>query len=313
MKARPLALDIGSTVLLTGVLVGAATMLGRGGLQMGALPFWHDLGVQLSIFAVFLGVERIAPAGPHKSVTAWFLNLRINILATFTYTLMGAVAAIAIVALGRHCHLGLINLRVVAWDGFVGVIGAFAISLFIGDFFYYWYHRCAHRLPFMWQVHKLHHMDERLNVLSNMRDSWLEGFFQVFFIALPMAVFFKLDSSGGSTAEALSIIVGSVWPSFYHSNTRFQMGKADKLIVTPQVHRIHHSVLPQHVDKNFANFFPVFDIIFGTYCPPMRNEFPPTGVEGEREVQSLSEAVLLPLRGWLRMLGERSRSNVTPT
>jgi sterol desaturase/sphingolipid hydroxylase (fatty acid hydroxylase superfamily) len=61
------------------------------------------------------------------------------------------------------------------------------------------------------------------------------------------------------------------------------------------------------LDKNFVAFFPIWDILFGTYYQPGRDEFPPTGVQGEREIRSVWEAQLFPLREWWNMY--RSRYN----
>jgi sterol desaturase/sphingolipid hydroxylase (fatty acid hydroxylase superfamily) len=83
---------------------------------------------------------------------------------------------------------------------------------------------------------------------------------------------------------------------------RLQVGRASLLFCSPQVHRIHHSCLPQHFDKNFSVVFPLWDVLFGTYYSPVRNEFPPTGVPNEKEIQSFWEAQTFTLREWWKML-----------
>ena len=70
----------------------------------------------------------------------------------------------------------------------------------------------------------------------------------------------------------------------------------------PQGHRIHHSRMREHFDQNFAAFFPIWDVLFGTYHYPERDEYPSTGVHGEREVQSLSQGAMLAIREWQKML-----------
>jgi sterol desaturase/sphingolipid hydroxylase (fatty acid hydroxylase superfamily) len=65
---------------------------------------------------------------------------------------------------------------------------------------------------------------------------------------------------------------------FYHSAIRVQLPWLDRVIVTPQVHRIHHSVDPAHHNCNFADALPIIDIIFGTYRRPERDHFPNTGL-----------------------------------
>jgi sterol desaturase/sphingolipid hydroxylase (fatty acid hydroxylase superfamily) len=91
-------------------------------------------------------------------------------------------------------------------------------------------------------------------------------------------------------------------------NVRWQMGWASVLWCSPQVHRIHHSLEPQHFDKNFAFVFPLWDVLFGTYCPPKRNEFPATGVEGESGFRSFWEAQIYSQREWLRLFKASRKS-----
>ena len=56
---------------------------------------------------------------------------------------------------------------------------------------------------------------------------------------------------------------------FFHSlELRIQLGRWSWVAGAPQVHRIHHSRLPQHADKNFAAYFPIWDVLFGTYWHP---------------------------------------------
>lgn len=61
-----------------------------------------------------------------------------------------------------------------------------------------------------------------------------------------------------------------------HLNVRVGVGRLNWLVSTPQIHRIHHSTQPEHEDKNFAAYFPVCDVLFGTYYPPRKqNTRPP--------------------------------------
>lgn len=84
-------------------------------------------------------------------------------------------------------------------------------------------------------------------------------------------------------------------------NVRLQVGKASLFCCSPQIHRIHHSRLPQHFERNFAAAFPPWDVLFGTYYAPARDEFPPTGVPGEKEITSFWEAESFTLRQWWKM------------
>ena len=113
-------------------------------------------------------------------------------------------------------------------------------------------------------------------------------------ITIPMAILFDLSpQAGGAIGFAFS-----AWTFFIHANLKLGLGRLSWLVDGPQVHRIHHSKLPEHFDRNFAAFFPIWDVIFGTYYHPRRGEFPPTGVTGEPQVRTLREAAWLPFRTW---------------
>jgi hypothetical protein len=219
------------------------------------------------LFLSFL--ERIPPpAGPRKSLRRWLLHLQINIFVIFVLGLVGALSATVPSALARHfgMDLGLID-------------------------------RAQH--------HKMHHMDQELDAVTYARQNWLEAFLVVFLIIVPASIVFKTDTIDpwtlGLTGGIVSVILIDLL-KMEHANLRLQTGWASVLWCSPQVHRIHHGLLPQHLDKNFASLFPIWDVLFGTYYAPARDEFPPTVVEGETEIQSFWESQIFTPREWWRML-----------
>jgi sterol desaturase/sphingolipid hydroxylase (fatty acid hydroxylase superfamily) len=307
---RRLAFDLALTALLIGLLL------------LGALKLWptvhgipqRPLGtILISTLLPFVSlvllsvIERLfAPAGPRKSLKTWFLHLQINIFWSFVAGFTFAFTGIWSAALAHHFgfHLGLFDLRFADGKGILQLLGAVWISFVAGDFFFYWYHRTAHRIPFLWELHKLHHMDPELDVLTINRDNWLDAVYAATALAIPAGFFLKLDNlnpvelglSSGVIVAAFSALL-----SMEHMNVRLQVGKASLFYCSPQVHRIHHSRLPQHFDKNFAAAFPLWDVLFGTYYAPARDEFPPTGVPGEKEITSFWEAEMFTLREWWKM------------
>jgi len=88
-------------------------------------------------------------------------------------------------------------------------------------------------------------------------------------------------------------------------NLRISLGPLWAVVNSPTYHRLHHSALPLHHDRNFAAILPVWDVLFGTYHHPARDEFPPTGLEDEPEINSFSETLVLPFRAWRKMFRER--------
>jgi len=253
-------------------------------------------------------IERWVPAaGPRKSLRAWFLHLQIFIFYLFLAGIAGALLTMGYASVAHHLGLkvGFIDIRFVGGtDLLKSLVAAWISFALIFDFFFYWLHRACHTVPVLWAHHKMHHMDKELDALTYLRQNWIEAFISAAFITLPMAVFFKVDPVhpwelgiiGGAT-----VVVFRTFLALGHMNVRLQVGRASLFYCSPQVHRIHHSCLPQHRDKNFAFGLPLWDLLFGTYYAPAWNEFPPTGVEGEKEISSFWESQIFTQREWWRM------------
>ncbi len=75
------------------------------------------------------------------------------------------------------------------------------------------------------------------------------------------------------------------------------------MVCGPQVHRIHHSTRREHRDRNFAQYFPFLDRVFGSYYTPARHEFPPTGAPELASDASIGHALVQPFRIWAVELG----------
>jgi sterol desaturase/sphingolipid hydroxylase (fatty acid hydroxylase superfamily) len=84
----------------------------------------------------------------------------------------------------------------------------------------------------------------------------------------------------GSHPEGLgyALYAGTFFLFFAHLDVRLTLGPLTPVIVGPQLHRLHHSVEPAHHDRNFAQVFPLFDILGGTYRRHRRGEYPATGL-----------------------------------
>jgi sterol desaturase/sphingolipid hydroxylase (fatty acid hydroxylase superfamily) len=101
----------------------------------------------------------------------------------------------------------------------------------------------------------------------------------------------------------LAYSISEVAGYFIHLNSPIRFGWFNRVVSSPQTHRIHHSNLPEHMDKNFSTMLPLWDILFGTYYHPEEHEWPSTGVTGVK-VTSLWQAVVQPFVSWSKMLRE---------
>jgi sterol desaturase/sphingolipid hydroxylase (fatty acid hydroxylase superfamily) len=248
------------------------------------------VAVSAAIIATGRLAERARPAvtSPTSSV---FFNL--FYLAPFSL-LRGAseptVAGVA-VAITNALGGGFVRLPSSGWD----LIPAVAIYALAMDFGEYGFHRAQHRFPVLWAMHSLHHSDRTLNVSTTQRHFWAEQAIKSATVYLAVGLLFR-------TNDRILIIYGvlSFWNFVSHMNLRLGFGPAWFILNSPQFHRVHHSCRREHYDRNFAALFTIFDAIFRTAHVPVPEEYPSTGLEDEDTPRSLTEAVLWPMRGWLR-------------
>ena len=135
------------------------------------------------------------------------------------------------------------------------------ILLFIGvDFFYYWFHRLAHEISFLWGSHVVHHQSEEYNLTVALRQAWLQGAFSWAFY-LPLAVV------GFSPAVFLTIAsLQTLYQFWIHTKLIGKMNPAFEYVFnTPSHHRVHHGVNPKYIDRNHGGTLIIFDRWFGTF------------------------------------------------
>jgi sterol desaturase/sphingolipid hydroxylase (fatty acid hydroxylase superfamily) len=153
------------------------------------------------------------------------------------------------------------------------VLFSATVVMLAEDLIFYWVHRAQHRYEWLWAMHSFHHSDDDLNVTSSYRHYWIERPFWVLFY-VPLGLVFRISPD----VAAVYGFMFTFFAMFPHMNIRLELGPLTRIVLGPQLHRIHHSVYREHFNTNFAGAFPVWDLVFGTYRAPGRGEFPPTGV-----------------------------------
>ncbi len=135
------------------------------------------------------------------------------------------------------------------------------ILLFIGvDFFYYWFHRLAHEISFLWGSHVVHHQSEEYNLTVALRQAALQGAFSWVFY-LPLAVV------GFSPEMFLTIAsLQTLYQFWIHTKLIDKMNPVFEYVFnTPSHHRVHHGVNPRYIDRNHGGTLIIFDRMFGTF------------------------------------------------
>src|SRR5262249_23703750 len=147
--------------------------------------------------------ERIFPAERNQPLKGLFFNARYTLLylvvTPFVLILPAALAAKIAAASGGSLMNADLNQWLTgnprAWP-VRNLIMPF-VPMLVFDFFYYWHHRLQHALPILWEQHKLHHTEQNLCSITNLRHHWLEDGIRVFTITIPMAFLITLTPVQG--------------------------------------------------------------------------------------------------------------------
>ena len=182
--------------------------------------------------------------------------------------------------------------------GSLPLVAQIAIVVLLADFMGWLAHVIRHKSSFVWEFHKIHHAQEELNYFSTGRIHPVDGLTVMVVRFLPFAM---LDASVAVPAFAITQSVIRVYEMYTHSNIRTNMGPLKYIFVTPQSHRVHHSNLPEHQDKNFGNFLSIWDFAFGTQCLDFYT-YPKTGVHDRNVPRPAEPTVLASLMAFARML-----------
>lgn len=180
------------------------------------------------------------------------------------------------------------------------------VTIVIVDFYNYAYHRVMHAVPFLWALHSFHHSANALTLVTGGRHVWIERVLNNGFLPI-LAILFQIPPS-------MAMIVGIVSflpDSCAHLNVRIPLGRFVTWMNNPQWHRIHHSVQPEHFDKNFAGILTIWDFAFGTAYVPRPDEYPDTGLVPAERVDVI-DSIIWPFRH-LRHRRIASFQPVTPT
>lgn len=137
----------------------------------------------------------------------------------------------------------------------------FGVTFLTREFLGYWFHRGMHTFAFTWEAHKYHHAATEFTMLTASRHHIVETALSHLCLTLPLAF---LGMTGDMFAAIT--IVSDVLGRFNHSRLDWTFGWWGRwLVVSPMAHRIHHSLLSEHWDKNFGNTLLIWDRLFGTW------------------------------------------------
>jgi sterol desaturase/sphingolipid hydroxylase (fatty acid hydroxylase superfamily) len=243
-------------------------------------------------FGLTLFLEYLIPAVPEQRfLSASFFQ---DFIWFFYETILEAIVISVYIDGLRwayNTHLSFLTIHSVAeWPYWV----RFILGVLLLDFCYWVQHYINHKVPWLWELHTVHHSQTELNFFTDFRYHILEYFIRFTILVVPFLIF-----SINTPTVVVFTIVSTWYTRFYHGNIRTNLGFLRYVLVTPQSHRVHHSKLLQHRDMNFGSLFCVWDRIFKTqYCK--YDEYPETGIDDadfpHEHDKTLSKVIFMPLQ-----------------
>ena len=241
------------------------------------------LGAFACVLLVMVVWEVLAPRRRQEigRIRRWPNNLGIVVLNTVLVRLSFPVAAIGMAALAEAQGWGLFHaLDAAAWL----IVAASVVAL---DLAIYLQHVMFHAVPVLWRLHRMHHADLEFDVTTGLRFHPIE-------ILLSMGLKLGVVAALGTPAVAVLIfeVLLNATSMFNHGNVRLP-ARLDRMlrwtVVTPEMHRVHHSIVPRETNSNFGFNLPWWDRLFGTYCaqPTGGHEKMTIGIEQFRDPREL--------------------------
>lgn len=227
--------------------------------------------LRLSVFAgtlfVFALLEAVFPRlrFSHGRVQRWPGNIGIVVIDTILARVLLPGITVAAALFAADAEIGLFH-----WLDVPPVV-AFIATLVLFDLAIYAQHVVFHKVPMLWRLHRVHHTDPAFDVTTALRFHPIE-------ILLSLLIKGALVIALGAPAVAIVIfeVILSSAAIFNHSNMRLPLwldGILRVVIVTPDMHRVHHSVHQPETDSNYGFNLSIWDRLFGTYRAQPRDGY----------------------------------------
>jgi sterol desaturase/sphingolipid hydroxylase (fatty acid hydroxylase superfamily) len=253
------------------------------------------LGAFIGVFTAIALWEAAAPRRPrsYSRLKRWPSNLAIVALNTGLLRILLPATAVSLALVGEKRSWGLLNNLVVAqWIGIIAAVVLLDVAIYLE-------HVMFHAVPALWRVHRMHHADLDFDLTTGARFHPIE-------IVLSMLIKFGAVVALGAPAFGVLIfeVLLNVTSMFNHSNVRIPIGLERYLrwlLVTPDMHRVHHSMVVGETNSNFGFNLPWWDRLLGTYRdqPDAGHDGMTIGIVQFREARELwlDRMLLQPFRG----------------
>lgn len=223
----------------------------------------------------------------------WMTNLSMVVISSVALRFVFPLAAVGTALWAQSVGVGLFN--VIAVPALVAGVVAFVVL----DFAVWLEHVASHRIPLLWRVHRMHHADTGFDVTTALRFHPLE---------IVLSMVWKAAIIVALGAPVLAVLVFEIvlngMAMFNHSNLRLPLGLdrwLRRVVVTPDMHRVHHSSIRRETDSNYGFNLSLWDRLFGVYVdqPKLGHDGMEIGLRewrDGREAAGLRWMLLLPFR-----------------
>ena len=192
-----------------------------------------------------------------SKVLRWGNNILLVSLNSVLVTFFLPIVAYQAAMYAMEEQIGLFN------QVSIPVFPMLLISVLLLDLTIYGQHILFHRLPLLWRLHQVHHADQDIDMTTGARFHPIE-----IILSMLIKIFVVLLLGIPASAVIIFEIILNVSAMFNHSNARLGMSidkQLRKVVVTPDMHRVHHSVIVKETHSNFGFFLSIWDRWFGTY------------------------------------------------
>jgi sterol desaturase/sphingolipid hydroxylase (fatty acid hydroxylase superfamily) len=253
------------------------------------------LGAFAGVFVVMAGWEVLTPRRPQTVGRNWRWPNNLGVLAVDALLVRVVLPTTTVgVALVAEAHgVGLFNM--IALPVWASII----VSVMVLDLAIYLQHVLFHAVPALWRLHRMHHADLEVDVTTGLRFHPIE-------ILLSTGIKLAVVTAVGAPGAAVLIfeVLLNATSIFNHSNVRIP-ADIDRIlrwfVVTPDMHRVHHSILRRETNSNFGFNLPWWDRLLGTYRaqPAAGHAAMTIGIEQFRDPRELGldRMLLQPFRG----------------
>ncbi len=210
------------------------------------------IALAIPVFFLLIGLELLVARARRRRVyrfTDSFADLGCGVTQRVVLLLFEA----SLLALYAFVHA-----RARLWTFAPGSVWPWVIAIVGVDLAYYWWHRLSHEVNVLWAVHVIHHQSEDYNLAVALRQAVLSPvtimpfYLPLAVLGVPVFVFFIVNA------------LSTLYQFWIHTELVDRVGFLEQVVNTPSLHRVHHGVNPEYLDRNYAATFICWDQMFGT-------------------------------------------------